>query len=140
MTVTLSKTADEIEKVNKDVYDEINLPCELVNTDVLNPILKVEGTNLPYNYCYIAKFSRYYWVTKYESLAGGHLLVYCEVDPLMSYKDSILDLSVIVKRNKDASNSKVVDDKIHNNINSVYSSETFGKVSCKSIRYLMTVK
>lgn len=140
MTITLSKTTDEIEKVNKVLTSETPIQCELVNTDILNPILKMKGERLVYNYGYIERFGRYYWVTKYEALPGGYLYVFLEVDPLMSYKNDILQLDVIVNRNKDFPNSKVIDKKIVPNGNSIYSSKTFGGTECRNIRYLLTTK
>lgn len=140
MIVTLSKTTDEIEKVNKTLTSETPIQCELVNTDILNPILKMKGERLVYNYGYIERFGRYYWVTKYEALPGGYLYVFLEVDPLMSYKDDILELDVIVNRNKNERNSRVEDNRLKNNVNSIFGSITFGGITCRNVRYMLTTK
>lgn len=146
MTITVSKCADEVERLNKVLTSETSRACELVNADILFPVLKMEANNLDFNYVEIPRFnyedgkSRFYWVSKYEAIAGGHILIYCEIDPLMTYKEELLELNVIVNRNKDFPNSRIIDKKIVPNGNSIYSSSTFGGINCKSIRYLLTNK
>lgn len=146
MTITVSKCADEVEKLNKTLTSETNRACELVNADILFPVLKMEANNLDFNYVEIPRFnydtnkSRFYWVSKYEAIAGGHILVYCEIDPLMTYKNELLELNVIVNRNRDFPNSRIIDKKIVPFGNSKYSSKTFGGTYCRNIRYLLTTK
>lgn len=49
------------------------------------------------NYCYCPKFGRYYNV-KLETLPGSRIRVHGEVDPLMSFSESILGLTAIINK------------------------------------------
>ena len=83
-----------------------DLVCNLKdNTSVLAPVLEVAFVGLEptdpmtegYNYCYIDKFERYYFVTDWKYYRG---LWYasCTVDVLASYKTKIGALSKYVNR------------------------------------------
>ena len=71
--------------------------CEMVNTDILNPVFKV-NTVVTDNYC--SAFGRYYFIESIEGCRGGHSLVSCHVDVLYTYKDAILGLECLVERNE----------------------------------------
>lgn len=92
-----------------------NSPNEYVNKQ-LSPIKTVSGVfkeNAPVEqfdaivaydsellkatYCYCGKFRRYYNI-KVETMPGGRLHVFGDVDPLMSFKDSLLSLPVIINK------------------------------------------
>lgn len=131
MTVNFYKTSDENEVVFKHITGGSGTPCEMVNTDILNPVLKVEGDWLSYNYVGIPAFKsgdyvRYYFVSNYESLPGGHLLVYCKIDVLYTYKDAIKNLNCHVVRNEKKGIGNIRDDKLPIRQNSKVYSKTFG--------------
>ena len=75
--------------------------CVMVNTDLLNPILKVESDKAGSTYCYISDFGRYYFVESCEGTTGAHCFLRCHVDVLYTYKDAILGLNCLVMRNED---------------------------------------
>lgn len=75
--------------------------CKLVNTDVINPILKVEAAKVTANYVQIVDFGRYYYVESCESIAGAHCLLRCHVDVLYTYCAQIKELECLVHRNED---------------------------------------
>lgn len=100
MTITLSNTTDEVEVLDKTLTDSVSRECVLVNTDVLNPILKLESVVINKNYVYIPTFKRYYFVRTVETINGMHTLLYCSVDVLMSYKNEIMELKAYVSRNE----------------------------------------
>lgn len=100
MTITLSNTTDEVEVLDKNLTDSVTKECVLVNTDVLNPILKLESIVIDKNYIYIPTFKRYYFVRTVETINGMHTLLYCSVDVLMSYKDEIKELDTYISRNE----------------------------------------
>lgn len=100
MTITLSNTTDEIEVLDKTLTGSISRECVLVNTDVLNPILKLESIVLDKNYVHIPAFNRYYFVQTPETINGMHTLLHCSVDVLMTYKDEIKELDAYISRNE----------------------------------------
>lgn len=75
--------------------------CVMVNTDIINPILKVESDKASSTYCYISDFGRYYFVESCEGTTGAHCFLRCHVDVLYTYKDSIVGLTCLVMRNED---------------------------------------
>ena len=75
--------------------------CQLVNTDLLRPVLKMSSGKKSYNYCEISNFGRKYFIERYESNAGGHCLCYCHVDVLSTYDSGIRALECFVSRNED---------------------------------------
>lgn len=75
--------------------------CVMVNTDIVNPILKVESDKASSTYCYISDFGRYYFVESCEGTTGAHCFLRCHVDVLYTYKDAILGLNCLVMRNED---------------------------------------
>lgn len=104
MTVNLYNYYGKKNVVDKNLPKAKERPCELVNTDILFPVLKLDKYNLGtegYNYCYIPEFSRYYFITGLEAIPGGHMLVSCKVDVLMSYAIDIKANPQMVHRCED---------------------------------------
>lgn len=79
-----------------------NVNCDWLNTDILNPVLKVQSGKVNCNYVKINTFGgRYYFVESAESYAGTHCILRCHVDVLYTYKSDILGLTCLVSRNED---------------------------------------
>ena len=79
-----------------------NVSCDWLNTDILNPVLKVQSGKVNCNYVKINTFGgRYYFVESAESYAGTHCILRCHVDVLYTYKSAILGLNCLVLRNED---------------------------------------
>lgn len=79
-----------------------NVKCDWLNTDILNPVLKVQSGKVNCNYVKINTFGgRYYFVESAESYAGTHCILRCHVDVLYTYKSDILGLTCLVLRNED---------------------------------------
>lgn len=79
-----------------------NVNCDWLNTDILNPVLKVQSGKVNCNYVKINTFGgRYYFVESAESYAGTHCILRCHVDVLYTYKSAILGLTCLVLRNED---------------------------------------
>ena len=79
-----------------------NVNCDWLNTDILNPVLKVQSGKVNCNYVKINSFGgRYYFVESAESYAGTHCILRCHVDVLYTYKSAILGLTCLVLRNED---------------------------------------
>lgn len=102
----------ENEVVDKGVSGAItwtnqNVSCDWLNTDILNPVLKVQSGKVNCNYVKINSFGgRFYFVESAESYAGTHCILRCHVDVLYTYKSAILGLTCFVARNEDISKWK----------------------------------
>ena len=98
MDIILYKTQSERERINKTLSDALTLTGTLRDeSSVINPSFIIQNENLSsYNYCYISSFNRYYFINNITSIRNGLWKIDCSVDVLMSYKQEILDLNVIV--------------------------------------------
>ena len=74
--------------------------CQLVNTDILNPILKVTNGKVNSTYVEIQEFGRFYFVESVDSIVGRHCLLHCHVDVLYTYRSGIGNLECLVARNE----------------------------------------
>jgi hypothetical protein len=98
-TISLFKTDSENNRVVKTLTDEKQLSGELRNqTSVLNPSIRIESADniSAYNYAYISEFGRYYYITDIVSVRTNCWVVSLRCDVLMSYKDEIQGLNVIL--------------------------------------------
>lgn len=98
-TISLFKTASENNRVVKVLTDEKQLSGELRNqTSVLSPKIRIESADniAGYNYCYIPEFGRYYYIADITSVRTRVWEVSMRCDVLMSYKDEIQGLNVIL--------------------------------------------
>ena len=103
-TVSLFKTASENNRVVKTLTDEKQLSGELRNqTSVLNPSIRIESADniSSYNYAYISEFGRYYYITDIVSVRTNCWVVSLRCDVLMSYKDEIQGLNVILNNTQE---------------------------------------
>lgn len=101
MEIQLLKTASEPERLNK-----ATTPVATVQGTMRTPssILAFSATiqgiaNRNCNYCYIPDFNRYYFINDITIENNQEFTISCKVDVLMSYKDEIKNLDVIVARN-----------------------------------------
>ena len=112
MTINLYGCTVENVVVDKTSYmsESVSTNCEMVNTDVLNPVLKLSSNYLDKNYVLIPEFeNRYYYVSYIEMLRGGNMLMNCHVDVLMTYKDKILQSSCNIVRQENANSGTLTD-------------------------------
>ena len=103
-TISLFKTASENNRVIKVLTDEKQLSGELRNqTSVLNPTIRIESADniSGYNYCYISEFGRYYYITDIVSVRTNCWVVSLRCDVLMSYKNEIQSMSVILNNTQE---------------------------------------
>ena len=103
-TISLFKTASENNRVVKVLTDEKQLSGELRNqTSVLNPTIRIESSDniSGYNYCYISEFGRYYYITDIVSVRTNCWVVSLRCDVLMSYKDEIQSMNVILNNTQE---------------------------------------
>lgn len=98
-----NKSANNV--VNKDIISTINFNCVLKDdVDIIKPslILELDNTGLNAikisNYCYIADFNRYYYITNIIFMRNNIFKVDLSCDVLMSFKNEIKECTGIIKR------------------------------------------
>ena len=100
--VVFGKYSGEKEVVEKTISDQTqSISCQMLNTDILNPILQLDADKVGYTYCEIATFGRKYFIGSCESVAGGHCILHSHVDVLSTYADGIKGMECLVLRNED---------------------------------------
>lgn len=123
MQATLYLTASDPKKLNKVFDKALNVDILLKdNCNVLTPSIELAffDSFAEYNYIYIPNLRRYYFLKGAVVNLGQTVTLECEVDVLMSYKDSINTLELIVDRS--SYNNPLLPDilKIQSNENILY--------------------
>ena len=106
MEITLYTNESEKNKLEKTLDHPILLEGTLRDeSSIINPIILIssEKEDIPYmyNYAYVPAFGRYYFITDIESLRTGIWRVSMHVDVLMSYKEQIKNLNVIINNSEE---------------------------------------
>lgn len=106
-SIRLYNTSSPSNKINKDLGNVIsspaidfkNRPKDLNNLDIdISNNLIVQATK--YNYAHIPSLNLYFFAKMLPTNIGNaHNILHLELDPLMTYKNQILGLNVITKRN-----------------------------------------
>lgn len=98
MNIVLYENYSEKEAIVKDIQSAYTLTGSLRGeSSVINPSFLIEHSNPSnYNYCYIADFGRYYFISNITSVRTDIWKIDCSVDVLMSFQDEILALDVTV--------------------------------------------
>lgn len=105
MEITLYTNESEKNKLEKTLDHSILLEGTLRDeSSIINPIILIssEKEDIPYmyNYAYVPAFGRYYFITDIESVRTGIWRVSMHVDVLMSYKEQIKNLNVIINNSE----------------------------------------
>ena len=105
MEITLYTNESEKNKLEKTLDHPILLEGTLRDeSSIINPIILIssEKEDIPYmyNYAYVPAFGRYYFITDIESVRTGIWRVSMHVDVLMSYKEQIKNLNVIINNSE----------------------------------------
>lgn len=93
MEITLYKTNDDNRKLNKTLTNATNKTVELLsefNFDDLNIRLTGVTDTLAFNYLYVPKLKKYYFITDATYKAKNTCIIACHIDVLMTFKDSLL--------------------------------------------------
>lgn len=78
-----------------------------------SPVITLELDDVPtFNYVYIEKFGRWYYVTDITSLRANLWMISLTVDVLMTYKDGIQMCSAFIDRNENSYDPFIVDNKL----------------------------
>lgn len=103
MKVDFYKTTDNARTVNKTLT--LNKTLDIVFRQAVNeqaPLIVMNKNNLSdSNYVYIATFKRYYFISSVDNYTSTLVGLHLTTDPLMTYKDVILNSQVqITAKNK----------------------------------------
>ena len=116
VTVNLYKNGTESNTVNKSGYltDVGSLEGTFrEGCSVTSPSITFYSISAPaFNYVYISKFSRYYYVTATTNISNNLWRADLKCDVLMSYKNEILNLYCVIARQENAYNDNLIDDKL----------------------------
>ena len=109
MNIILYQTTSPNNKINKVLSNPVTLTGEIRNeTDLVRPEIRVEGMAYKdYNYAYIEAFGRYYYIREWRSLGHNQLVLYMEVDPLMSFQADILATEIMLERTSMSTNAEM---------------------------------
>lgn len=119
MTVELYKNSSSYEVVEKSLTDKIELTdvrfkdngsLNIETPTVITPNFKSDAADIAaYNYMYIPKFKRYYYIGKISYSGGLAVIEASECDLLMTYKSEILASTQLVLRQEEKKNRYIVD-------------------------------
>ena len=103
MQVDFYKTTDNARTVNKTLT--LNKTIDIVFRQAVNeqaPLILMNKNNLSDSkYVYIATFKRYYFISSVDNYTANLVGLHLTTDPLMTYKDVILNSQVqITAKNK----------------------------------------
>lgn len=111
ITLDLYRTPSDERMLNKTLndkfsFDKINLKqdCSITHpVFVLGKTSSTEPMNTvgwwrKFNYCYCSNLDRYFFIRNIVFQRTGLVELQCEVDPLMSFKDDILNTTQLVTR------------------------------------------
>lgn len=106
---TFSKKVNSTKQCNSwGLVSSINLkqPCS-----IMKPAIKLlfNGNPTSYNYCYIAHFNRYYYVSDWVSVTADIWEAQCTVDPMASWKSYITGGSHYVLRSASEYDEDIID-------------------------------
>ena len=92
MLLKLYNTNSETNRINKVLTDETEFDVRLKDkSSVVNPVLVLKSeTYINFNYAYIPKFQRYYFVDDISVFPNKIYLLTLRCDVLTSFKDDIL--------------------------------------------------
>ena len=136
MNIRLYNISDNPNKVQKSAKKDGGTLVENVrfkdndSLNVLTPTLVLNINNeisqcVKYNYCYIPKLARFYYITNI-STRGGLIFIETKVDVLMSFASDILSSSQYVSRSESDCNGKIVDNLLPIHSDHLFEIEPFG--------------
>lgn len=113
MNITFYKFNKKVNslKVPTSSTTQESLSCVLLDdVSITTPSIIVSEISYDYNYCYIPRFGRYYYIHDVVILNNGRYQYNLIVDVLASYRDEILNSSMYVKRSASQYNLFLPDD------------------------------
>ena len=100
MNIVAYDNKSDTRKIDKTLTQVTEFVGTLRNeTDVVTPVILVEGTLPSFNYCFIAAFNRYYFVTDFRTVRNNVYEIHCKSDVLMSFNlDNVTGVVVASER------------------------------------------
>lgn len=145
--ITFYSTGDDNRVLNKQLSGATNRECNIYGDITLGQpsfLVAYDEALFTKNYLYWPLVNRYYYITNITGSKGERLLITAKVDPLMSFRNQIENLSCVIDRA--ASNrSKWIDDNHYpmeastQVQNYQFSSTPFSTADVVSGNYLLTV-
>lgn len=142
MKITFYSTVDGENVINKTLIKGVTIPINLKrDIDILNPVLVMTNKSgvdyRKYNYCFIDKLNRFYFIRTVRQINGFlfHLELSC--DFLETYKDDILSSNARFKRKVmlgDYYNANI-DNSVKQNVNTYKGDVT---ISLTNQNYILT--
>ena len=117
MILKVGQTNSPTNKIDKDIQfitsygiDLKSRPKDLTNFDIDFSGNRIQALN--FNYALLAGGYNFYYFVKIlpSNIGNQHYKLHLELDPLMTYKDQILGLNVITKRNTNNYNAYLNDE------------------------------
>lgn len=113
--INLFKNTAEYNRVDKTNYiTDVGTISGVMReaSSITDLTITIERADLPnFNYVYIEKFGRYYFVNDIRIVRNELFEIDMTVDVLMSYKDAIKSLRAFVDRNENTQNPMLIDKK-----------------------------
>ena len=113
MEIKLYYNSSDNRCIKKNVTNEFTITGTLrESTSIIKPEITItSAVPLRYNYCYIPSLKRYYYINDIVSVKNGVWKIIMEVDPLMSFKNDIVSLKVVVSKQSSVTNGdEYIDD------------------------------
>lgn len=87
-------------QIYKELTGETVIPGTLRDeSSIISPVIMFESEDIMrFNFCYIPRFQRYYFIRNVESYRDGLWVVTMECDVLMSFKNDIAKCQVVVDK------------------------------------------
>lgn len=100
MNIVAYNNKSDTRKIGKTLTQVTEFVGTLRNeTDVVTPVILVEGALPSFNYCFIAAFNRYYFVTDFRTVRNNVYEIHCKSDVLMSFDlDNVTGVVVASER------------------------------------------
>lgn len=115
MKATFYNNASDERYLNKSITAKFsNIDIEVITpASVVRPAFRLSSGLLgqSVNYLYVTELERYYYIRNW-TMDNGFVILECEVDVLMSFKDAIKKQNVIVSRQERDYNLYQVDNKM----------------------------
>lgn len=143
MTITLYHNDSDKRTVNKTLSNAGALSGATIidDTTILTPRLKVRDNGIimvQYNYCYIADFKRYYYITNI-TVSNGYIIIDCKVDVLMSYANEIKACTGVIARQENVWSGYLDDSENFTNQYNNVSLKAFNSPFNKTLTYILLV-
>lgn len=114
MKVYFYLVSDDQRKLTKTLQNEKLVEVRLQdNCSLISPIIVIDGNSFrdftEYNYVYIPYFKRYYFIGNSRFLIGDMIEIPLSVDVLMSFRESITQISTMIERQEHVWSPYIVD-------------------------------